>query len=62
MENKYCYNIKYDSYGSTGWIDFSKLRVVPNEEEMPLLFNSDKVTAAKENEFKIGLIMVYLMK
>lgn len=51
---KDCYNIKWDSDGSEGWTDvredFRDLRVLGDDVEMMVLFNSDEVLCAKKKE------------
>ena len=50
---KNCYNLQRDIDGSIEWIDLkdvNSLTVVPNEQEMLVMFNSDDVISAKELE------------
>lgn len=53
---KNCYNIKWDSDGSEGWVDvgedFSDLEVLDIDAEMMVLFNSDEVLTAKKKELE----------
>ena len=51
-----CFNLQKDSDGSIDWVDmdkdFTEWKMIPNEEEVLVLFNSDKVKAAKDSEMQ----------
>lgn len=51
---KDCYNFKWDSDGSISWTDlekdFSNWKIVDDDAELLVLFNSEEVLRAKENE------------
>ena len=51
---KNCFNLKWDSDGGVNWVDldkdFTSWKIVNNEEEMLVLFNSSEVEAAKQRE------------
>lgn len=53
---KDCYNFRWDSDGSVSWADlnsdFSTWRIVSEDTEMMILFNSEEVMCAKENEIQ----------
>ena len=53
---KNCYNVKWDSDGTEGWIDVSKdlsdLQVLNEDVEMVVLFHSDETMDAKRKELK----------
>ena len=53
--NKHCYNVERDSDGNQGWLDLSKvndLEVVPEDVEMVVMFNSEAVAKAKQEEIE----------
>ena len=51
---RHCYNLKKDSDGDIGWVDlqndFSSWEVIDDDMEMLILFNSEDVLCAKDNE------------
>ena len=52
---KHCYNVRYDSNGHLGWLGVSQIenvKIMSNDEETHVLFNSSKVVKAKDTELE----------
>ena len=52
---KHCYNVRYNSNGHLGWLDVSQIenvKIMSNDEETQVFFNSSEVVKAKDKELE----------